>query len=174
MKSDLPGYSIFMMYLYYPFYIGSAIVDKKFIPITGGGAITITGPCFQSLIRKVICNFEHTKTTGAIIGSNTALCPLPLFTRLGQHRLWLSEDNGHSFNFHTIINIGKILNINIGRLCNYLSFSYMLITVILSSQMSQCSKNSIQICDWICQKGSCTHTNSSLTFHCHSIDTTMD
>ena len=30
------------------------------------------------------------------------------------------------------------------------------------------------MCDWICQKGSCKHTISSLTFQRHSIDTTID
>ena len=84
------------------------IVDKKYVPVTGGGAITITGPCFQSLIKKVICKFEHTETTGVIIDSNNALCPLPLFTRLGQHVIWLSEDNERTFNFYAIINISKL------------------------------------------------------------------
>ena len=83
------------------------VTDKKFIPITGGGTIKLTGPCFKSRNKKVTCQFEHTETVGRIINLNTALCPLPLFTRLGQHRLWLSEDSGNTFSFYTIINIGK-------------------------------------------------------------------
>ena len=47
-------------------------------------------------------------TVGRTISLETALCPLPLFTRLGQHHLWLSEDIGITFNFHAVINIGKI------------------------------------------------------------------
>ena len=92
---------------------GSLIVDKKFIPITGGGAIKIYGACFLLQDVKVICRFEHATTIGRIISSDSALCPLPLFTRLGQHLLWLSEDNGITFNSHAVINIGKIYNLYI-------------------------------------------------------------
>ena len=90
-------------------YAGSMVTDKRFIPITGGDTVKITGPCFKSQNKMVTCKFEHTETVGRIIDLNTALCPLPLFTRLGQHHLWLSEDNGNTFNFYTIINIGKII-----------------------------------------------------------------
>ena len=87
------------------------VTDKKFIPITGGGIIKLTGPCFKSRNKKVTCKFEHTETVGRITDLNTALCPLPLFTRLGQHRLWLSEDSGNTFNFYTMINIGKYISV---------------------------------------------------------------
>ena len=87
---------------------GSLIVDKKFIPITGGGVIKIIGPCFQLENVTIICKFEHTTTIGRTISLETALCPLPLFTRLGQHLLWISEDNGTTFDFHAVINIGMI------------------------------------------------------------------
>jgi len=83
------------------------IVDKKFIPITGSGSIKVSGPCFMSQ-NKVTCKFEHTETIGRVINSNTALCPLPLFIRLGRHYLLLSDDDGNTFKFYTIINIGKI------------------------------------------------------------------
>ena len=84
------------------------IVDRKNIPITGGGLIQLTGPCFKSQDTQVICKFEHYETVGRIINSSTALCPLPLFIRLGQHFLWLSDDNGNTFTYYTIINIGKV------------------------------------------------------------------
>ena len=99
---------LYMSLMYYLLGTGSMIVDKKYVAVTGGGAITITGPCFQSLTKKVICKFEHTETTGEIIDSNNALCPLPLFTRLGQHVIRLSENNGATFNFYAMINISKL------------------------------------------------------------------
>ena len=42
--------------------------------------------------------------------------------------------------------------------------------ILYSSFLHAC----IYICDWICQKVSCLHTVSSLTFHRHLTDTTID
>lgn len=84
-------------------YLGTMIVDKKFIPVTGGGTVKVTGPCFKPWNKRIKCKFEHTETTGKIISSDTALCPLPLYTTLGEHILWLSEDNGNTFNFYAVI-----------------------------------------------------------------------
>ena len=100
------------------FSVGAAVVDRKFIPVTGGGLITIKGPCFLNLDSKIICEFEHgqiaqaiyghpSRTIGKTTGSNSALCPLPLFARLGPSVLNISDDDGATFKFYVVLNIGK-------------------------------------------------------------------
>jgi len=59
-----------------------------------------------------MCKFEHIETTGKLTSLRVGLCPLPLFNRLGQHVLWISDDDGKTFNFYTVLNIGKDLCIN--------------------------------------------------------------
>ena len=68
----------------------------------------MTGPTFGSPSKKLTCKFEHTETIGRVISVHVAFCPLPLFTRLGQHILWISDDTGGSFKFYAVMNIGKI------------------------------------------------------------------
>ena len=89
--------------------VGFGVVDRKFVPITGGGLVTVSGPCFHRQAKKILCNFEHVQTVGRKSGPNTALCPLPLFTRLGPHVLQLSDDNGTTFKFNTLLRIGEVL-----------------------------------------------------------------
>ena len=82
--------------------------------------ITIKGPCFSNLDSKIICEFEHgqiaqaiyghpSRTIGETTGSNSALCPLPLFARLGPSILNISDDDGATFKFYVVLNIGKNL-----------------------------------------------------------------
>jgi len=89
--------------------VGAAIIDKKYIPITGGGLVTVSGPSYQPQAARILCKFEHIQTIGKLTSSSVGLCPLPLFNRLGQHVLWISDDDGTTFNFYTVFNIGKHL-----------------------------------------------------------------
>ena len=94
------------------------MVDRKFIPLTGGGLVTIKGPCFPNPDTTITCKFEHgqiaraiyghvSQTIGKTTGPTSALCPLPLFARLGPSVLNISDDDGATFKFHVVLNIGK-------------------------------------------------------------------
>lgn len=103
--------------------VGAGVVDRKFVPITGGGLVSIKGPCFSNPNNKLTCKFEHvhmpriirghvSQTEGKIAGPSSALCPLPLFNRLGPSVLNISDNNGATFKFHVVLNVGK--NVKIG------------------------------------------------------------
>ena len=88
-------------------YLGFGVADHKFVSITGGGLVTVSGPCFHRQAKKILCSFEHVQTVGRKSGPTSVLCPLPLFTRLGPHVLQLSDDDGGSFKFSVLLHIGE-------------------------------------------------------------------
>ena len=81
--------------------------------IIDGGVMFLTGPCFSMEIEKITCLFtdkegdvtsftfpDKTVTKRVINGitvNEQAVCPLPLFRRLGNHNVTVTIRNGTKF-----------------------------------------------------------------------------
>ena len=106
--------------------VGAAITDRKYIPIIGGGLVTVSAPCYKPQADKILCKFEHVQTIGKLNSSSVGLCPLPLFSKLGQHVLWISDDDGATFNYYTVLNIGKHLyNVACNNFWTYIPYQIL-------------------------------------------------
>ena len=81
--------------------------------IISGGVMRLTGPCFSMEIEKITCLFtdeegdvtsftDHNDITTkrdikGITVNEQAVCPLPLFRRLGNHNVTVTLENGTQY-----------------------------------------------------------------------------
>ena len=83
-------------------------MDPDTPTIINGGVMSLTGPCFGKSYQNITCLFTdkdgdvtkysvkrkiRLKTIKGIIVNDKAICPMPLFRRLGGHRLTISVDD---------------------------------------------------------------------------------
>ena len=93
--------------------------DPNTPSIIGGGVMLLTGPCFSKEIENITCLFtdeegdvtsftDHRNiTTKRVISGITvyeqAVCPLPLFRRLGDHNVTVTLSNGTQYTGNFIV-----------------------------------------------------------------------
>ena len=77
--------------------------------VIGGGVMLLTGPCFSVNVEKITCLFTDKEgdvtfinpMTNRVINGITineqAVCPLPLFRRLGDHNVTVILSNGTQY-----------------------------------------------------------------------------
>jgi len=80
-------------------------VDPNIPTILNGGVMSLTGPCFNKSYQNVTCLFtdkdgdvterinKRNTIIKGIITNEKAVCPMPLFRRLGEHRLTILADD---------------------------------------------------------------------------------
>ena len=89
------------------------IPDPDTPSIIGGGVMLLTGPCFSMNVEKITCLFtdregdvtsftDHRNITtkrdiNGITVKEQAVCPLPLFRRLGDHNVTVTLSNGTQY-----------------------------------------------------------------------------
>jgi len=89
------------------------IPDPNTPSIINGGVMILTGPCFSIEIERITCLFtdqegdvtsfsDHRRiVTKRVINGITqnerAVCPMPLFRRLGNHNVTVTLSNGKNF-----------------------------------------------------------------------------
>ena len=94
-------------------YLESLNLDPDAPSIIGGGVMTMTGPCFSTNIETITCLFTDkvgdvtafTKKQGGTINTiingitvnEKAVCPMPLFRRLGSHNVVITLSNGKNY-----------------------------------------------------------------------------
>ena len=94
-------------------FVDILLPDPDTPSIIGGGVMRLTGPCFSMEIEKITCLFtdeegdvtsftDHRSfTTNRVINGITvneqAVCPLPLFRRLGDHNVTVTLSNGTEY-----------------------------------------------------------------------------
>ena len=81
--------------------------------IIGGDVMLLTGPCFSVNVEKITCLFTDkegdvtsftnpdksvtNRTINGITVNEQAVCPLPLFRRLGDHNVTVILSNGTEY-----------------------------------------------------------------------------
>ena len=91
-------------------FIGTLKPDPDTPSIINGGVMLLTGPCFSKKIEKITCLFtdkegDVTNVTrmvmerviNGITVNEQAVCPLPLFRRLGIHTVTVNLSNGTQY-----------------------------------------------------------------------------
>ena len=88
--------------------VTDVLLDPDTPTILNGGVMSLTGPCFTKSYQNITCLFtdkngdvtmysirrlkRHTIIKGIIV-NDQAVCPMPLFRRLGEHRLTIIVDD---------------------------------------------------------------------------------
>ena len=111
-------YSFLLLIMYYAIsyicmFVDILRPDPNTPSIISGGVMRLTGPCFSMEIEKIKCLFTDEEgdvtsftnprsiTTKRDINGITvneqAVCPLPLFRRLGNHNVTVILSNGTSY-----------------------------------------------------------------------------
>lgn len=107
------------------FYVDFLSPDPDTPTIINGGVMHLTGPCFSMDIQKIKCNFtdiEGDVTTftfpngivskprviSGITVNEQAICPLPLFRRLGIHNVTVTLNDDSEY-IGTFL-VGKLHN----------------------------------------------------------------
>ena len=77
--------------------------------IINGGVMKLTDPCFNATLEKITCIFTDedgainfrkraaTNIDGLIVNTDLAVCPMPLFRKLGFHSVTIKLQNGRTF-----------------------------------------------------------------------------
>ena len=108
--------------MYIRTYVGILIPDPDTPSIISGGVMSLTGPCFSMEIENITCLFtdkegdvtsftdQNEITTIRVINGITvnekAVCPLPLFRRLGNHNVTVTLSNGTQYS--ASFNVGML------------------------------------------------------------------
>ena len=94
------------------FYVAFLRPDPDTPSVISGGAMLLTGPCFSIEIERITCLFTdfegdvtsftiNSVTTKTVIKGITvneqAVCPMPLFRRLGSHSVTITLPNGLNY-----------------------------------------------------------------------------
>ena len=91
--------------------------------IINGGVMHLTGPCFSIEIKKITCIFTDKKgdvtsyalhdgtivkrVISGITVNKQAVCPMPLFRRLGEHNITVILNSNKSYTGH--FNVGMLV-----------------------------------------------------------------
>ena len=132
------GYILYLLlhnflYTYVRTYVDILIPDPDTPSIISGGVMSLTGPCFSMEIENITCLFtdkegdvtsftDHKEvTTKRVINGITvnekAVCPLPLFRRLGNHNVTVTLNNGAQYSGSFNVGMYVIICIYVNNTC---------------------------------------------------------
>ena len=136
--SQISMYIMYKYVVYNVLYILTEhlVVDPDTPSIINGGAMTLSGPCFNANNEVITCTFYnatekevHDKPINGIItindqGNEKAICPIPFFKTLGGHSVVITVDNNkkyrgsftvgeykiHNYNVHTVATVSSYIH----------------------------------------------------------------
>ena len=102
--------------------LGIRIINPKTPTIINGGTMQLIGPCFNGSVEPITCVFtdkdgdvtsfvdenglEKFKQIKGITVNQKAICPIPLFRRLGSHNVTITITSNNGV-FSTAFEVGK-------------------------------------------------------------------
>ena len=108
----------------YEFYLGIRLISPKTPTIINGGTMQLIGPCFNGSIERITCVFadkdgdvtsfvdgnglKSSKQINGITVNQKAICPIPLFRRLGSHNVTITLSNRKVFS--AVFEVGKLVD----------------------------------------------------------------